>query len=774
MPGLSSGQILSERFTLIRPLRRGGGAEVWLLRDEVLGERLVAKVLPQGASADQVALLHRECRTARRLAHPNIVRVIDVRESDGYHFITMNWVEGGDLRTLRGASPGEILRVLLPVAGALAHAHEQGIVHRDLKASNVLLDASGQPQLLDFGIAGVLTEGEPLELSGGGTQPYASPQQRAGNEPSPSDDIYAFGVLLYELLDGKHPGDESTCPRSEHPLPPALIALVDSLLAGSPPGRPPDMISVKRSLAEIVAAMPDETRPVVPKEEPGVRLTPPPRVPPIQPISPKATAPAPKTVQRRGRRGSMLLVLAFVAFIIFDIVILFPWIKARYQEGQAGTVVAVEEESAGPAVDTPSREDEAPPVAAGSVRFRRQAEESLGHVVELLDLLEGKGVGAWAGEEYRAAETLVAEGDGWLTGGDYLQARDSYSDALRRLESLDSRSVDVLQQALARGERALEQGDSAAATAAFELALGIAPGNSSAVAGSKRAAVLDQVVALLRAGARDERLGRMADAARSYREAVALDPMSPRVRDALARTRGKLEEDAFADAMSEGLVALGLGDYDGARAAFQRADKLRPGSVEVADGLAQVEASRKLEAIATHRGRAGDLEAGEQWSAAAEQFKAVLALDPTIRFAQAGLDRCLERAGLEERMVFHITHSERLTSDAVYSEAVELFDEASEVRPAGPKHREQLARLDARLEAAGKRVTIWLESDNLTEVTIYKVGNLGTFTRRELALRPGTYTVVGSRVGYRDVRQRYVVELGREHQPLIVRCQEKV
>jgi serine/threonine protein kinase len=756
MTGLSSGQILNERFTLIRPLRRGGRAEVWLLRDDVLGEQIVAKILPADAGEDEIALLHRECRTARRLVHPNIARVIDVRESEGHHFITMNWIEGGDLRVLRGAEPEKILRVLLSVADALAYAHGQGVVHRDLKASNVLLDESGQPWLLDFGIAAVSADDEPLELSGGGTQANASPQQRAGDEPSPSDDIYSFGVLLDSLIGRARPSE--------------LSALVASLLADFPSDRPADMATVKRRLAEILEDQPDSTRPAAPKPEASVRLTPPPRVPPIQPISPRATAAAPKKPQRRGRLGTVLLALAFVAFIIFDIVVLFPWLKQRSEKGGEEDVV-VAEELREPEEGTVAAD---PVVASATARFRRQAEDSLGHVVELLDLLDGKAVRLWADTEYRAVESVVAQGDGLLTAGNYLEARDTYSDALRRLEGLEHRAGEVLQQALVRGAQALDQEDSAAAQAAFELALGIAPGNSTASAGVKRAAVLDEVVALLRSGARDERSGRMEAAARAYNEALRLDPLSTSARDALALVRGRLEQDAFAGAMSDGLVALGDGDYDGARAAFERAERLRPGSAEVADGLAQVEQSKKLEAIATHRGRAGGLEAGEQWSAAAEQFKAVLELDPTIRFAQSGLDRCLERAGLEERLVFHINHSDRLNSDAVYSEALELFNEGSEVQPAGPKHREQLARLDAMLEAAGKRVTIWLESDNQTEVTIYKVGKLGTFTRRELALRPGTYTVVGTRVGYRDVRQRIVVELGREHQPLIVRCEEKV
>ena len=110
----------------------------------------------------------------------------------------------------------------------------------------------------------------------------------------------------------------------------------------------------------------------------------------------------------------------------------------------------------------------------------------------------------------------------------------------------------------------------------------------------------------------------------------------------------------------------------------------------------------------------------------------------------------------------------------MYLEATNLLAEAQAVPSPGPKLQSQTNKLEQLLALAGVRVRVLLESDNLTEVTVYKVGRLGAFERRELSLRPGTYTVVGSRKGYRDVRRQLVVRGDRESETLAVRCEEKI
>src|SRR3972149_2669363 len=184
--------------------------EVWLVQAHELEENVVTKLLPPRAPQEQVALLKRECRNARRLVHPNIVRIHDFHYQDGYRFISMAYISGEDIGRLRGRSLKEILETVLPVADALGYAHREGVIHRDLKTSNVLIDWTGRPHVVDFGIAGILGSSSDAHfLAGSGSPPRLGPQQIAGHSPMPSDDIYAFGALLHELLsDCLHPVPE--------------------------------------------------------------------------------------------------------------------------------------------------------------------------------------------------------------------------------------------------------------------------------------------------------------------------------------------------------------------------------------------------------------------------------------------------------------------------------------------------------------------------------------------------------------------------------------
>ncbi|MGD9257540.1 MAG: serine/threonine-protein kinase, partial [Gammaproteobacteria bacterium] len=145
MTELSPGRILASRFELRRLLGRGGMGQVWLAVDSELGEQVAVKVLEPALATDEamLALLRHECRQARRLVHPNIVRVYDFHSDGEIAFISMEFVEGGELGQFRDDSPEQILSKIVPLTSALAYAHARGIVHRDLKPSNVLIDREG-------------------------------------------------------------------------------------------------------------------------------------------------------------------------------------------------------------------------------------------------------------------------------------------------------------------------------------------------------------------------------------------------------------------------------------------------------------------------------------------------------------------------------------------------------------------------------------------------------------------------------------------------------
>ncbi len=287
MSPLEPGLEILPGLTLLRPLGRGGMGEAWLARDAERDEDVVAKVVPADASADKVALLRREARLVRKLKHPRIVPVYGFRSGERGSAVTLRYVPGGDAGRKRGAPPLEVARLGRDVAEALEYLHGLGVVHRDVKPSNVLLDGEGRACLADFGIAAVAWgDEEGIVLRGGGSRSSLSPQQIAGEPAQPADDLYALGSLLFELLSGRPPfpraaSDEEirTLPpppvASPFPVPEGLRGLVASLLAKSPNDRPPSAAAAREALQ----AIEEQLGGLLPAHAaPPVRLQPPPRV----------------------------------------------------------------------------------------------------------------------------------------------------------------------------------------------------------------------------------------------------------------------------------------------------------------------------------------------------------------------------------------------------------------------------------------------------------------------------------------------------------------
>ena len=206
---------LADRFVLESVLGAGGMARVFLGRDEVLDRPVAVKVLnPVHGGTDIGDRFQREGRTAARLAHPNIVQVYDAGEGklDGREspYIVMEYVPGGDLKDLidrRGRLSGaELSRLGAEVCSGLTHAHERGVIHRDIKPHNILLDENGHAKVTDFGIARALDTSQ-ATLTGAylGTALYSSPEQLQGQKVTPKSDVYSLGVTLYQAATGEAP-----------------------------------------------------------------------------------------------------------------------------------------------------------------------------------------------------------------------------------------------------------------------------------------------------------------------------------------------------------------------------------------------------------------------------------------------------------------------------------------------------------------------------------------------------------------------------------------
>ena len=213
---VSNDLVGSGRYTLKQEVGRGGGGVVWLSHDQHLNQSVALKLLPPNLENDPVALndLVGEVQKARLLSHPNIIRIHDyIRVPDETPFVSMEFVDGSDLGTLRNQQPNGLFTwerlegLVNQMCSALEYAHGEKIIHRDLKPANMMITREGNLKLADFGIAASTSEKSPqanMEGDASGTIVYMSPQQMRGTMPAPSDDIYALGATLYDLL-STHP-----------------------------------------------------------------------------------------------------------------------------------------------------------------------------------------------------------------------------------------------------------------------------------------------------------------------------------------------------------------------------------------------------------------------------------------------------------------------------------------------------------------------------------------------------------------------------------------
>jgi serine/threonine-protein kinase len=326
----------TQRFVLKREIGAGGMARVFLGRDEVLDRPVAVKILnPHHSGTEIGARFRREGRTAARLSHPNIVQVYDAGEDElegrEVSYIVMEYVPGGDLKAFideEGSLPSDELAGLgSEVASGLAHAHEKGVVHRDIKPHNILIDAHGRPKLTDFGIARALGTTQATRTGSYlGTALYSSPEQLRGEKVTPKSDVYSLGMSLYQAAVGKAPfGGTPIEVASQHvsrePDAPSALGVdlsdgVETLILDcvqkDPERRP--------TAQEVHERLRDETRPV--------RTTRAPTAPPVSEPSPTGhtrpesevppTRPPPGAARGGGgqRRWPILLAVAALLLVL--------------------------------------------------------------------------------------------------------------------------------------------------------------------------------------------------------------------------------------------------------------------------------------------------------------------------------------------------------------------------------------------------------------------------------------------------------------------------
>src|SRR5215472_15670713 len=235
MPELATGTLIDGRYRVVSRLGAGGMADVFLAEDEQLGRKVALKLLYQRFADDPgfVERFRREAQAAAGLQHPNVVSVYDRGSFDGTYYIAMEYLEGRSLKQLiRQEAPLEPIRAIdiaVQILKAARFAHRRGVIHRDLKPHNVIVDGADNAKVTDFGIARAGASDMTETGSIMGTAQYLSPEQAQGHAVSAGSDLYSVAVVLYEMLTARVPFDGESAVTialkhvSEAPVPPSVI-----------------------------------------------------------------------------------------------------------------------------------------------------------------------------------------------------------------------------------------------------------------------------------------------------------------------------------------------------------------------------------------------------------------------------------------------------------------------------------------------------------------------------------------------------------------------
>ena len=477
---------------------------------------------------------------------------------------------------------------------------------------------------------------------------------------------------------------------------------------------------------------------------------------------------APAERRRAGRRWPLYAAIGLAAVMVTALFTLAPqWITPVAKPPPAMQGRSAE----APRANRAAAEQPPPFAALRREQARAEASAALARFVELeLRLRDELNLGQWGQEGYDEARNLAQAGDEAFVAERFEQAIGGYRQAADALAVLLKAGHAQFDHALAEAVAAIDARRPEEARAQLDHARQIRPDDAELAQATARAARLPELLDRFRQARNHELAGRWADAVQAYEGIRALDAAMSGLTDAIAEARRKEAAQRLRRHLSSGFAALERQAFSAAQRAFEQALAMDPNNSSALGGLQQIAEQSVLVEISRLKQQATTLAAAEQWREAADAYRAIMALDANIQFARTGLQQADAQRHTLEALHDLLANADRLSADAHYRGALDTLQKAKQVAPQGPLLSAAIGEADALLQRYGNPVPVLLRSDNATEVLLSNIGPLGRFSEKRLHLRPGAYTLIGSRDGCRDVRAQITVAEGMA--PIDIRCRE--
>jgi len=402
------------------------------------------------------------------------------------------------------------------------------------------------------------------------------------------------------------------------------------------------------------------------------------------------------------------------------------------------------------------------------------AQALLSELLARLEDLKVNGVLFWGGEDWSDVLIYQAEGDSAYTLRQFNTAVLKYRESMQILIDLELSIPQRLSLALREAGDALMQGNQELAIEQYEIALAIDGINQEAKVGYERALKVDRVIESMVEADVFSNSGEWEKAIISYENALIIDPEWINAIKGLETSKQKLDEELFQKSLSRGYQLLSEEKFEETKIEFDQAFKINPNSRDALQAIEELELRARMSKIESIQFEALIAEVNEQWVLAKKHYQAILKLDANIKDASESLKTVNQRISLASELIFFTANADNLSDDDLLKKAKKTLNQASAIKKKGPVLVGQIANLENIISLASVPINILILSDEMTIVTLYKVGELGVFLNKKMALRPGIYKAVGTRNGFRDVSLRFKVLPGKNNQSFRIECKERV